>query len=195
MITIFILLSIAYLFGSLSSAIIVSKIMGLPDPRTSGSHNPGTTNVLRVGGKLPAIITLLGDALKGLIPVLLAKALNIGLFWTGIVGLAAFLGHLFPLFFRFKGGKGLATFLGVLLALNWIAGIATLVTWLLVALISRYSSLAALISTALSPFYLAYWGKSIYVVPVILMVVILFLRHKANIERLMAGKESRLFGK
>ena len=135
-----ILIIIAYLIGSLSSAIIVCKLMGLPDPRGEGSGNPGATNVLRFGGKKAAAITLLGDTLKGLLPVLLAKYLDITILGIALVGLAAFLGHLYPIFFEFKGGKGVATMLGVLFGFSWWIGLATAGTWLFVAKILKISS-------------------------------------------------------
>jgi len=142
---------LAYLFGSISSAIIVCKLMGLPDPRTQGSQNPGATNVLRIGGKKAAIITLLGDMLKGVIPILAAKWY--GLDPTGIacVTFAAFFGHLFPIFFRFQGGKGVATAIGCLLALSLPVGLSWLATWIIIAIIFRYSSLSSLITSLLAP--------------------------------------------
>ncbi|OGT06332.1 MAG: acyl-phosphate glycerol 3-phosphate acyltransferase, partial [Gammaproteobacteria bacterium GWE2_37_16] len=137
----------AYLMGSLSSAIIVSKLLGLPDPRTQGSGNPGATNILRLGGKFPAIITLISDILKGLIPVLIANLANIHGFWLGVIALAAVVGHVFPVFFNFKGGKGVATALGAFIALNIWIGIIAIAVWLIVTAIWRYVSLASLIAT------------------------------------------------
>ncbi|HEY5789789.1 MAG TPA: glycerol-3-phosphate 1-O-acyltransferase PlsY, partial [Gammaproteobacteria bacterium] len=142
---------VAYLLGSLSSAVIVCRLAGLPDPRSGGSGNPGATNVLRLGGKRLAAVTLLGDLLKGLLPVLAARLLGVEPALLGVIALAAFLGHLYPLFFGFRGGKGVATALGVLLGLDWVVGLATLLTWLAVALLSRYSSLSSLVATALAP--------------------------------------------
>ena len=142
----------AYLMGSLSSAIIVCRLMGFPDPRTQGSGNPGATNVLRYGGKRAAVIVLLGDALKGLIPVAIAQTLAISDTGLAAVAIAAFLGHLYPVFFGFEGGKGVATAFGVLLGLSWIIGLAVLATWLLMAFVFRYSSLAALVATMLAAF-------------------------------------------
>ncbi len=151
-----ILVLVAYLLGSLSSAIIVCRLAGLPDPRSDGSGNPGATNVLRLGGKKPAIVTLAGDMLKGLLPVLLGHALGLAPVLLALVGLAAFLGHLYPVFFRFQGGKGVATALGVLLGLDWVVGLATVATWLAVAFLTRYSSLSALIATGLAPVWVAW---------------------------------------
>src|SRR3954466_6350891 len=147
----------AYLVGSLAFAVIVSKVMGLSDPRTFGSKNPGATNVLRSGNKPAAIITLLLDALKGLVPVLLVKVY--GRRWglqdgtIALVGLAAFLGHLYPVFFRFQGGKGVATFIGVVFGIDWMLGVATGLTWLIIAFFSRYSSLASLVAAVFAPVY------------------------------------------
>src|SRR3990167_1766168 len=183
---------IAYVFGSLSSAIIVCKLMGFPDPRTRGSGNPGTTNVLRIGGKTAAVFTLLGDVLKGVIPVLLARwywVLPIGLV---LVVLAAFLGHLYPVFFRFQGGKGVATALGGIIALAWPVGVMLIATWLFVALCFRYSSLAALISALLAPFYTWYFTNRFYAAVIVLMSMLLIYRHRNNIRNLWMGKESKL---
>lgn len=184
---------IAYLFGSISSAIIVCKIMGLPDPRTQGSNNPGATNVLRIGGKKAAAITLLGDMLKGVIPVLAAKLYGIETTGLALVAFAAFLGHLFPIFFRFEGGKGVATLLGCLLALNWQLGLAWMATWVVVALIFRYSSLAALTASMLVPLYAWLLTRNMmYVAVLLLMSLILVYRHKSNIKKLIAGNESKI---
>jgi len=188
------LIAIAYLLGSISTAIIVCKVMRLPDPRTEGSGNPGATNVLRVGGKKAAAITLFGDMLKGLLPVLAARQLEVEPLTLAIVGSAAFIGHLFPLFFGFKGGKGVATLLGVLFGFSWWVGLATAVTWLVIAKVFKLSSLAALIATALAPLYLYYLIADAYyfIVATIIMVVILFWRHKSNIQKLLTGKESSI---
>ncbi len=187
-------ISLAYLLGSVSAAIIVCNIMQLPDPRTQGSGNPGATNVLRVGRKKAATITLFGDMLKGLIPVLAAHYLDLGILAIALTGAAAFAGHLFPLFFGFKGGKGVATLLGVLFGFSWWVGLATAATWLIVAKVFKLSSLAALIATALAPVYLYLLvphATSLIVITFIL-VVILFLRHKSNIQKLLSGKESSI---
>ncbi|WP_395700306.1 glycerol-3-phosphate 1-O-acyltransferase PlsY [Aquabacterium sp.] len=187
----------AYLIGSLSFAVIISRAMGLADPRSYGSKNPGATNVLRSGNRKAAVLTLAFDALKGYVPVLLALLLQprygYGELTIGLVGLAAFLGHLWPVFFRFVGGKGVATAAGVLLALNPGLGLATLLTWVIVAVFTRYSSLAALVSAAFAPFYqLLIWGPSPLVLSVAVMSLLLIWRHSANIQKLLAGTESRL---
>lgn len=184
---------IAYFFGSLSSAIIVCKIAGLPDPRTQGSRNPGATNVLRIGGKKLAIITLLGDMLKGLIPVLLAKWYGLDETGLAFVTFAAFMGHLFPIFFRFEGGKGVATAIGCLLALNLPVGLCWVATWLVVAVIFRYSSLASLTASILAPIYIWYFTRSdTYFLTISLMSILLIYRHTENIKKLLTGKESKL---
>jgi glycerol-3-phosphate acyltransferase PlsY len=184
---------ISYLFGSLSSAIIVCRLMGLPDPRTQGSRNPGATNVLRFGGKKAAAIALLGDALKGFIPVLAAKLYGIDSFGLALVMLAAFLGHLFPLFFRFEGGKGVATLIGCLLALSWPVGLCWMATWLLVAMIFRYSSLASLIASALAPLYVwSFTDDAALTVATALMAVLLIYRHRDNIAKLLTAQEDKI---
>ncbi len=188
---------VAYLVGSLSFAVIVSRVMGLADPRSYGSKNPGATNVLRTGNRAAAILTLACDALKGFVPVMLALALQtrfgFGTATIGLVGLAAFLGHLWPVFFRFEGGKGVATAAGVLLAINPLLGAATLGTWLIVVFFSRYSSLAANVSAAFAPFYqLLIWGPSALVLTIAVMSLLLVWRHAANIRKLVKGSESRV---
>lgn len=190
-------LLLAYLIGSLSFAVIVSKFSGLADPRTYGSNNPGATNVLRSGNKKAAAFTLLGDALKGTLAVLLAaqfqNTLGISAQQLPWVGLAAFIGHLYPIFFRFQGGKGVATALGVLLALNWMLGLATAATWLLVAYVFRYSSLAALVASLCAVLYQALLsGMGQETLAVAVMTTLLLLRHKQNIANLLAGKESKI---
>jgi glycerol-3-phosphate acyltransferase PlsY len=191
----------AYLIGSISFAVVVSKLLGLDDPRSYGSKNPGATNVLRSGNKKAAILTLLGDAAKGLVAVLLAKYVGpeFGLDDTGIalVAIAVFLGHLWPIFFRFIGGKGVATALGVLLALNLWLGIATLITWLAVAYAFRYSSLAALIASIFAPFYYAlmFGTADPILLAVTAMSVLLIARHRKNIGNLLSGKETRIGSK
>lgn len=188
---------LAYLIGSLSFAVIVSWAMGLPDPHSYGSGNPGATNVLRTGKKLAAILTLLGDAGKGWFAVWLAQhfAADFGLSATTIAGvaIAAFLGHLFPVYFRFLGGKGVATALGILVAINPWLGLATLATWLIIAVFFRYSSLAALVASVFSPFYAFYlFGMSAALPAVILMSALLVWRHQENIRKLMNGTESKI---
>jgi glycerol-3-phosphate acyltransferase PlsY len=184
---------IAYLFGSVSSAIIVCKLMGLPDPRTTGSRNPGATNVLRIGGKKAALITLLGDMLKGVIPVLVAIWWGFDSLGVSLVLLGAFLGHLFPIFFRFEGGKGVATALGGYLALYWPIGLSWIATWLVVAGIFRYSSLAAIMASLLVPFYTWFLTKNLtYVITISVISLILILRHHGNIRKLWRGEESKI---
>ena len=189
-----IVICFAYLLGSVSAAIIVCKVMSLPDPRTQGSGNPGATNVLRVGGKKPAAITLLGDMLKGLLPVLVARILELDTLTIALTGAAAFAGHLFPVFFSFKGGKGVATLLGVLFGFSWWVGLATAATWLIVAKVFKLSSLAALIATALAPAFIYFLLPNAMPLTIItiVMVVILFWRHKSNIQKLLSGKESSI---
>ena len=194
----------AYLLGSLSFAVIVSRVMGLSDPRTFGSKNPGATNVLRSGSKKAAIITLLLDALKGWLPVALVgwygKPWGLEEGTMALVGLAAFLGHLYPVFFRFVGGKGVATALGVLFGVHWLLGLATVLTWVIIAVFFRYSSLASLVSAVFAPLFyvlgnqLAWYTDKSIVVSIGVMSLLLFYRHRENIVRLLAGKESRLGG-
>ena len=191
---------LAYLLGSLSFAVIVSRAMRLDDPRSYGSGNPGATNVLRSGNKLAAVLTLLLDALKGVAAVLLARwfteRLGYGDATVALAGLAAFLGHLYPVFFRFVGGKGVATAAGVLLALNPWLGLASLGTWLLVAILTRYSSLAALVTALLAPLYTSLLhGDAQRVVAVAVMSVLLVWRHRSNISKLLNGTESKLGSK
>jgi glycerol-3-phosphate acyltransferase PlsY len=188
---------IGYLIGSLSFAVIVSKAFGLPDPHTYGSGNPGATNVLRTGNKLAAVLTLLGDGLKGWLAVFLAQRLawRFGVDDAGIAAVAAavFVGHLFPVFFRFKGGKGVATAAGVLFAIDWRIGLGTLVTWLAIAFFFRYSSLAALVAAAFAPFATALvLGFNLYAVAVLAISALLVWRHAENIRKLFAGTESRI---
>lgn len=183
----------AYLIGSLSSAIIVCKIMGLPDPRGEGSGNPGATNVLRFGGKKAAAITLAGDMIKGLLPVLIVKYLEMEVTTIALVGLAAFLGHLYPIFFQFKGGKGVATMLGVMFGFSWWIGLATAGTWLFMAKIVKISSLSALVATAVTPVYVWLWFNNMAAIGVtIIMTVILFWRHRSNIQNLIKGTEDSI---
>lgn len=190
----------AYLIGSISFAVVVSKVLGLADPRSYGSKNPGATNVLRSGSKKAAILTLLGDCAKGFVAVWLAKYFGpqYGIDDTGIalVAIAVFLGHLWPVFFRFVGGKGVATALGVLLAIHWWLGLATLITWVVIAYAFRYSSLAALIAAVFVPFYYCLmFGTDVILLAVLAMSVLLIFRHGKNIGNLLAGRESRLGSK
>lgn len=188
----------AYLLGSLSSAIIVCRLIGLADPRQAGSGNPGATNVKRLYGSKPAAITLLGDLLKGVLPVWLASQMGVEPLWVILIGLASFLGHLYPVFFGFKGGKGVATMLGVMFGLSFSIGLAVAGTWLFVAKVLKISSLSALVATALAPLYIyLLTGSELdgaaemsWVMVTSLMTVILFWRHRTNIERLLKGEES-----
>ena len=183
----------AYLIGSLSTAIIVCQLMGLTDPRTVGSKNPGATNVLRIGGKKAAFFTLLGDVLKGLLPVLVAKQLGLDYEWLILVGMAAFLGHLYPLYYGFKGGKGVATAIGVYLAIHFGAGLAVVATWLLIAKGFKISSLAALISVVLSPLYFYAFTDSLNLsYGLLVMALFIVWRHRSNIKNLIDGSESKI---
>ena len=192
----------AYLIGSLSFAVIVSRVMGLNDPRTYGSGNPGATNVLRSGSKPAAIATLVLDALKGWLPVALVhwfgRPWGLGDGTLAAVGLAAFLGHLYPVFFRFQGGKGVATALGVLLGISGWLGLATALTWVIIAFFFRYSSLASLVSAVFAPVYYVLFGGVLWyteapiTAAIVVMGLLLIWRHRENIVRLIAGKESRL---
>jgi len=187
----------SYLVGSLSFAVLISRWMGLADPRSYGSGNPGATNVLRSGNKAAALLTLAFDALKGYVPVLAAlllqERLNLGPFTIALVGLAAFLGHLWPVFFRFQGGKGVATAAGVLMALNPVLGAATLASWLLIAVFFRYSSLSSLVAAVFAPFFqLLIWGMKPAMLCIVPMSLLLVWRHGANIRKLLAGTESKI---
>ncbi|NEX60861.1 glycerol-3-phosphate 1-O-acyltransferase PlsY [Noviherbaspirillum galbum] len=190
----------AYLIGSISFAVVVTRLLGMADPRTYGSKNPGATNVLRSGNKAAAALTLLGDALKGLVPVWWVQqyGMDYGIGDNGValVALAVFIGHLWPVFFRFVGGKGVATALGVLIGLNGWLGLATLVTWLVIAYAFRYSSLAALVAAVFAPFYYGLlFGTDIKLLAVLVMSGLLVYRHRKNIANLIAGKESRIGSK
>jgi glycerol-3-phosphate acyltransferase PlsY len=185
-----------YLLGSVASAIIVCRAFGLPDPREGGSGNPGATNVLRIGGKTPAALTLVGDVLKGLIPVLIAKLVVDSNAIAAGVALTAFLGHLYPIFFGFAGGKGVATAFGALLAFAWPVGLGVLATWLTIAATTRYSSLSALIASIAAPLLtLALIPDAAAAVIVTIMALILIWRHRANIARLMSGEEDKIGAK
>ena len=185
----------AYLLGSLSSAIITCRVLGLPDPRSEGSGNPGTTNVLRIGGKKAALITLIGDFLKGYLPVLAALALTERPLIVAATLVAAFVGHLLPVFFRFQGGKGVATAAGCLFGLALPIGLAAVASWLVVAALTRLSSLAALITAVAAPLF-TYWflEQPIYTGGVALMASMIVMRHHQNIKKLLAGSESRIGG-
>lgn len=177
-----------YLLGSISSAVLVCRLFGLPDPRTQGSNNPGATNVMRLGGKPAAAITLLGDVLKGVVPVLVARALEMSEFVAAFAGVAAFLGHLFPVFFQFRGGKGVATAFGLLFVLSWQVGLVTGVAWLLVFGMFRFSSLASLIGFVIMPVAIWHWLPGA-VLPMFTLSMLLIARHHMNIRKLLRGEE------
>ncbi len=196
------LVLLSYLLGSISFAVLVSRVMGLQDPRSFGSKNPGATNVLRTGNKTAAVLTLLGDAAKGWLAVFIAsyaaQRLDLPTFVIAACAVAVFLGHVYPVFLKFKGGKGVATALGVLLAINsWLA-LATVATWLIVAYVSRYSSLAAIICAIFAPLFYLLGGNVAWeleptiALAIVIISTVLIFRHRANIGRLMTGKESRL---
>jgi glycerol-3-phosphate acyltransferase PlsY len=193
------LIPVAYLLGSISFAVAVSRAMGLPDPYTHGSKNPGATNVLRTGNKSAAALTLIGDGAKGWLAVTLARAVlgdpsqtSVNML-LGLVAIAVFLGHLYPIFHRFKGGKGVATAAGILFAINWALGLATLGTWLIVAIFMRYSSLAALCAAVFAPIYFTFlFGLQPIGLAIAVMSVLLIYRHRSNIRNLFNGTETRL---
>ena len=193
------LIPLAYALGSISFAVVVSKAMGLPDPYTHGSKNPGATNVLRTGNKLAAVLTLLGDAAKGWVAVTIARvvlgdpASEMNNMLLGLVAVAVFLGHLYPIFHGFKGGKGVATAAGILFAISWVLGLATLGTWLIVAFFMRYSSLAALCAAVFAPLYFTFlFGLQPMSLAILIMSLLLIYRHRSNIRNLMNGTETRL---
>lgn len=180
----------AYFIGSISSAILICRLLGLPDPREQGSGNPGATNVMRIGGKKAAAVTLLGDLLKGWIPVYAANLLGVPVEVLVATGLAAFMGHLYPVFFKFKGGKGVATSIGVLLGFSWWLGFAFIGTWLLIYKLGKISSLSALCASVLSPVYAWFIVGDRYMAGAsAVMMLFLLWRHKSNIQRLLAGEE------
>jgi acyl phosphate:glycerol-3-phosphate acyltransferase len=195
----------AYCIGSLSFAVIVSRLMGLNDPRTYGSKNPGATNVLRSGSKPAAIITLALDALKGFVPVMLVKVfgpdVGLGDVTLALVALAAFVGHLYPVFFKFKGGKGVATAAGVIFGVNWILGLACLASFAIIVFFFRYVSLASIAAAAFAPFYylignrVAWYMSKPVLLAIFVMAVLLTIRHRENINRMLKGTESRLGAK
>ncbi|WP_350305380.1 glycerol-3-phosphate 1-O-acyltransferase PlsY [Photorhabdus viridis] len=184
----------AYLCGSISSAILICRLAGLPDPRLHGSGNPGATNVLRIGGRSTAAVVLICDVLKGMVPVWLAYQLNVPPLYLGITAIAACLGHIYPIFFHFKGGKGVATAFGAIAAIGWdLMGLMT-GTWLLTVLLSGYSSLGAIVSALIAPFYV-WWFKPEFTFPVAMLCCLVLLRHHDNIQRLWRGQESRIWSK
>lgn len=185
--------SMAYLIGSFSTAIVTCKLLGIEDPRHTGSNNPGATNVLRHGGKKAAIITLFGDMLKGLIPVVVATQFQLDTLTLALTGLAALLGHIFPVYYSFKGGKGVATFYGVIFGIDWQLGLIAIAIWLMVAWLMKISSLAALVSIFITPFALWFLSHSIELTnAVAMMSTLVFWRHKKNISALLQGTESKI---
>jgi acyl phosphate:glycerol-3-phosphate acyltransferase len=184
---------LAYLIGSISSAILIARLFALTDPRSVGSGNPGATNILRQGNKTAALLTLLGDVLKGVIPVLAARWLTGDAVILALVGGAAFIGHVFPLYYGFRGGKGVATGLGVYLALSWPAGLTLVACWLVIAAAFRYSSLAAIVTAALSPLVAAYWlAQPAFIAMAVVLAVVLLGRHLDNFRRLLRGEEDKI---
>ncbi|MBA2709954.1 MAG: glycerol-3-phosphate 1-O-acyltransferase PlsY [Tatlockia sp.] len=185
--------TIGYLLGSICSAVVVSRLFSLPDPRVEGSQNPGATNVLRLAGKKYAIIVLIGDMLKGLIPVVLAKALGAGPVIAGFTCLAAVMGHMYPIFFNFRGGKGVATAIGALLGLNIILGAMVIASWLLIANFTRYASLASIISIGLSPIFALFTFNRLDVfTPLFFVALFVLYQHRSNITRLIDGEEPKV---
>lgn len=185
------MLVLAYLLGSISSAILVSRLFKLPDPRSNGSNNPGATNVYRLGGAVPACLVLVFDILKGTIPVWGAYFLQLDPLMLGLIGVAACLGHMFPIFFHFKGGKAVATAFGTLLPIGLLLGGLLISTWVAVVAITRYSSLGALIAVSLAPLY-TWWIKPLYTLPVTFLTILIIFRHHANIKRLFSGEEPKI---
>ena len=189
-VTALVLIVFGYLFGSISSAVVTCKVMKLPDPRSEGSRNPGATNVYKIAGKKAASITLVGDVLKGVLPVLFGRFLEMDTLTLSLIAMAAFLGHLYPLFFGFKGGKGVATAFGVIVALNVLVALAMLASWLFVLQIFKLSSLSALITALVTPLYFYYIdGSMIFTLMSGVLSALLILRHRSNIEKIIAGTE------
>ena len=188
------MITVAYLFGSLSSAVVISRLFGLPDPRTAGSKNPGATNVYRLGGRIPALLVLIMDILKGTIPVYGSYFLGLNPIVLGVIAIAACLGHIFPLYFGFKGGKAVATAFGAMLPIGLdLAGLLVL-SWVVVVFLTGYSSLGALIAVSLAPLF-TFLIKNLYTIPVAMLSLLIILHHKDNITRLMAGNESKVWDK
>lgn len=188
------MITFAYLCGSISSAILVCKLAGLPDPRLNGSGNPGATNVLRVGGKAAAVTVLVFDVLKGMLPVWLAWSLGVTPVYLGLTAIAACLGHIYPLFFHFRGGKGVATALGAIAPIGWDLTGLMAGTWILTVLLSGYSSLGAIVSALIAPFYV-WWFKPQFTFPVSMLSCLILLRHHDNIQRLWRGQEGKIWKK
>lgn len=189
--TVLIMIICAYLLGSVSSAVLICRIFKLPDPRTSGSNNPGATNVLRIGGKLPAFLVLFCDMAKGIIPVWTGYFLDIDPVMLGLIGIAACIGHIYPIFFHFKGGKGVATAIGAIAPIGWDLTGMLMGTWLTAVFIFRYSSLAALITALVAPFY-TWLIKPQYTLPVAMLCCLIIWRHQENIKRLISGEEPKV---
>lgn len=188
-----VMMLISYLSGSLCSAVLISRLFSLPDPRTEGSNNPGATNVLRLSGKKYAIIVLIADMLKGLLPVLIAKLCGLSMFIVGLCALSAVLGHIFPIFFNFKGGKGVATALGVLLGMHPLTGSLVLGTWLTVAFISHFSSLASMVSICMAPVYFFFLTHDILAIrPLVMIALLILYKHQGNIKRLIRHEEPQI---
>lgn len=189
---IILMIGVAYLCGSLSSAIIVCRLFGLPDPRTSGSNNPGATNVYRLGGRIPAVLVLIADILKGTIPVYTSYFLDFSPLFLGMVAIAACLGHIFPLYFGFTGGKAVATAFGAMLPIGLDLAGMLIATWILVVFVSGYSSLGAILAVALAPLF-TWFIKPIYTFPVAMLSILIIFRHRENIQRLLSGKEGKVW--
>ncbi|ANO32033.1 glycerol-3-phosphate 1-O-acyltransferase PlsY [Vibrio breoganii] len=192
--TVLLMIILAYLLGSVSSAVLICRVFKLPDPRTAGSNNPGATNVLRIGGKLPAALVLVSDMAKGTIPVWSAYYLDIEPVMLGLIGISACIGHIYPIFFHFKGGKGVATAVGAIAPIGFDLTGMLMGTWLVTAVISRYSSLAALVTALVAPFY-TWLIKPQYTLPVAMLCCLIIWRHQENIKRLMAGSEPKVGSK
>lgn len=182
----------AYLIGSINFAVITSRLSNKPDPRTQGSGNPGFTNMLRTSSKWLALFVLVGDAIKGALPVLLAYHFNVDSSLLSLIALLAVIGHMYPIYFSFRGGKGVATTLGAIIALSWPVGLALLITWVTVALLFRYSSLASLSSIVLLPVYIVLFANREFILPMLLLTVLVIFRHRLNIKRLLKGDETKL---
>jgi len=183
---------IAYLLGSISCAILISKYLKLPDPRNEGSGNPGASNILRTAGKNKAVLVLVGDILKGLLAVLIARIIGVEGFMLGLVALAAVAGHVFPLFFKFKGGKGVATMVGTLIMLSFWTGLLVAAVWVAVAFIFRFASLASLVAAVCAPIFMLIFGNHLYAFPVLLITALVVWKHMDNIKRLMNGTEAKI---
>lgn len=190
----FLMIVFAYLLGSISSAVLICRIFRLPDPRTAGSGNPGATNVLRLGNGWAALWVLLADILKGMIPVWLSYYLHINPFLLGIIGIAACLGHIYPIFFHFKGGKGVATALGAIAPIGWSLSGMLILFWLVIVLITGYSSVGALITALFAPLF-TWWVKPEYTMPVAMLSCLIVFRHHENVRRLLEGKEKKIWSK